>query len=47
MTINVHLAQLEEQDLNLAGDLPPTEQRASIGCNIKWKAGQEPDYFSA
>jgi hypothetical protein len=21
------------------------EQRSSIGCNIKWKPGQEPDYF--
>ncbi len=31
----------------LLGDPPPTEQSASIGCNIKWKAGKEPDYFSA
>jgi peroxiredoxin len=23
-----------------------TEQRASIGCNIKWRAGQEPEYFT-
>jgi peroxiredoxin len=22
-----------------------SEQRASIGCNIKWKPGNEPDYF--
>ncbi len=22
------------------------EQRPSIGCNIKWKPGQEPDYYS-
>ena len=34
-------------DVLLAGDSPPTEQSASIGCNIKWKVGQEPDYFSA
>ena len=34
-------------DALLAGDLPPSEQSASIGCNIKWKTGQEPDYFSA
>ena len=34
-------------DALLAGDPPPSEQSASIGCNIKWKAGQEPDYFSA
>ena len=20
-------------------------QKASIGCNIKWKSGNEPDYF--
>jgi hypothetical protein len=23
----------------------PTEQKASMGCNIKWKTGNEPDYF--
>jgi peroxiredoxin len=23
----------------------PEEQRASLGCNIKWKEGNEPDYF--
>lgn len=23
----------------------PAEQRPSIGCNIKWKPGNEPDYF--
>ncbi|WP_020561052.1 thioredoxin family protein [Thiofilum flexile] len=23
-----------------------TEQKASLGCNIKWKAGNEPDYFT-
>lgn len=23
------------------------EQKASLGCNIKWKAGNEPDYFSS
>ena len=23
----------------------PEAQRASIGCNIKWKPGNEPDYF--
>lgn len=31
----------------LAGQAVPAEQRPSIGCNIKWKAGQEPAYFSA
>jgi thiol-disulfide isomerase/thioredoxin len=30
----------------LAG-LPPIElQRPSLGCNIKWKPGNEPDYFA-
>ena len=24
-----------------------TEQRPSMGCNIKWKSGEEPDYFAA
>lgn len=23
-----------------------TEQKPSLGCNIKWKPGQEPEYFS-
>lgn len=32
-------------DLVLAGRPVPTEQRPSIGCNIKWKRGNEPDYF--
>jgi thiol-disulfide isomerase/thioredoxin len=29
----------------LAGDPAPTEQFPSMGCNIKWKPGNEPDYF--
>jgi peroxiredoxin len=29
----------------LAGTPVPAAQTPSIGCNIKWKAGQEPDYF--
>ena len=29
----------------LSGDAIPSDQRPSIGCNIKWKAGNEPDYF--
>ncbi len=32
-------------DRVLAGKAPPEEQRPSLGCNIKWKAGNEPDYF--
>ena len=29
----------------LAGQPPLKIQRASIGCNIKWKPGNEPDYY--
>jgi peroxiredoxin len=29
----------------LAGKDAPEVQRPSMGCNIKWKAGNEPDYF--
>jgi len=32
-------------DAVLAGKPVAEEQKASIGCNIKWKAGNEPDYF--
>lgn len=32
-------------DAVLAGEAVREEQRASIGCNIKWKQGNEPDYF--
>jgi thiol-disulfide isomerase/thioredoxin len=32
-------------DALLAGRPVPRDQRPSIGCNIKWKPGQEPDYF--
>jgi peroxiredoxin len=32
-------------DALLAGNNPPEQQLPSIGCNIKWKAGNEPDYF--
>ena len=32
-------------DAVLSGKSVPTEQRASIGCNIKWKPGNAPDYF--
>lgn len=33
-------------DNMLAGHRPLTEQRPSLGCNIKWIPGQEPDYFT-
>ena len=29
----------------LAGKPVSPNQKASIGCNIKWKSGNEPDYF--
>jgi hypothetical protein len=29
----------------LAGKPASPHQKASMGCNIKWKAGNEPDYF--
>jgi peroxiredoxin len=34
-------------DAVLAGKPGPEDQKPSIGCNIKWKAGNEPDYFEA
>ena len=33
-------------DAVLAGTLPAQEQRPSVGCNIKWKRGNEPSYFN-
>ena len=30
-----------------AGQPPLAEQVPSLGCNIKWKAGNEPEYFQA
>jgi peroxiredoxin len=33
-------------DAVLAGKPVTTTQKPSIGCNIKWKAGQEPKYFT-
>ena len=33
-------------DAVLAGAAPSAEQRPSIGCNIKWKTGAAPDYFT-
>ena len=32
-------------DAALAGRPAPSEQRPSIGCNIKWKPGNAPDYY--
>ena len=33
-------------DAALAGGPPPAVQRPSLGCNIKWKPGNEPAYFT-
>ena len=33
-------------DAILSGTPIPEPQRPSIGCNIKWVAGNEPDYFN-
>ena len=29
----------------LAGEPIPEDQKPSLGCNIKWKPGNEPDYY--
>lgn len=33
-------------DALLAGQAIPADQKASLGCNIKWKPGNAPDYYS-
>ena len=33
-------------DAVLAGQAPSKQQQPSMGCNIKWKPGNEPDYTS-
>lgn len=33
-------------DAVLAGQSPSDQQTPSIGCNIKWKEGNEPQYFN-
>lgn len=33
-------------DALLAGQAAPETQKPSIGCNIKWQPGNEPDYFN-
>ena len=32
-------------DLVLGGQSAPEAQKPSMGCNIKWRPGNEPDYF--
>ena len=34
-------------DALLSGEVPAPEQVPSIGCNIKWRPGSEPEYFGA
>jgi len=34
-------------DATLAGRTPTAEQFPSLGCNIKWRKGNEPDYAAA
>ena len=34
-------------DALLAGHAVSADQKASIGCNIKWRKGNEPAYFAA
>lgn len=34
-------------DAVLTGTPVPSPQRPSLGCNLKWKPGNEPDYFPA
>jgi len=33
-------------DATLAGGAPAAEQQPSLGCNIKWRKGNEPDYYA-
>jgi peroxiredoxin len=35
----------EALDAALRGGRPPEKQKPSMGCNIKWQPGNEPDYF--
>ncbi len=34
-------------DAVLAGTSVPSKQTASLGCNIKWRPGNEPEYFGS
>ena len=39
-------ADLEDAIKAVIANLPvPEQQKASLGCNIKWKEGNEPEYF--
>ena len=37
----------DAMDAVLSGKPAPREQKPSIGCNIKWRRGNEPDYFNS
>jgi len=40
-------SELKEAVENLLSNTPaPKMQRPSLGCNLKWKQGNEPDYFT-
>lgn len=32
-------------DTVIAGEVPDSDQKPSLGCNIKWKPGNEPTYY--
>jgi len=34
-------------DAAVAGEAPSSTQYPSMGCNVKWRAGNEPSYFGA
>ncbi|NJO86874.1 MAG: BMC domain-containing protein [Lewinella sp.] len=34
-------------DAVLAGQPAPEDQKPSMGCNIKWTAGNEPSYYGS
>jgi hypothetical protein len=35
---------MSHHTVTIQGKPVPQEQRPSLGCNIKWKPGNEPDY---
>ena len=37
---------MEAVDAMLGGRPAPEPQRPSLGCNIKWKPGNAPEYFN-
>lgn len=37
---------IKAMDMLLEDNSPPKNQKPSMGCNIKWKPGNEPHYFS-